>query len=117
MANNRQRSRPRPRSYIAPVRTRQHRVCQHRARQHCSRTHRLNVKKAGVVLRVTLQALFLQNPRYFIVTVPEVDPRRLPEQPAESSTPNAPNAPNAPVDVAFTLLRQQLGQTRQYCQR
>jgi hypothetical protein len=42
-------------------------------RQHCSRAHRLPVKAGGVVSRVRLQTLFRKKPRYFIVTVPEVD--------------------------------------------
>jgi hypothetical protein len=38
-----------------------------------------------------------ENPRYFVVTVPEVDLRRPPDWPA------------AAADAAFASLRQQLG--------
>jgi hypothetical protein len=48
-------------------------------RQHCSRAHGLDVKAAGMVSSVRLQTLFRKKPRYFIVTVPEVDLRRPPE--------------------------------------
>lgn len=50
---------------------------------------------------MTLQTVFLQKLRYFIVIVAEIDLRRLPEQ----STGSSP--PNASVDAAFF---QQLGQ-------
>jgi hypothetical protein len=57
-----------------------------------------------MVSGVRLQTLFLQNARYFIVTVAEVDLRRPPED-------------RAAVDEAgFASLRQQLGQTRQHHQ-
>jgi hypothetical protein len=46
-------------------------------RQHCGQAHRLKIKAAGMMSRVRLQTLFLKNPRYFIVTVLEVDLRRF----------------------------------------
>jgi hypothetical protein len=50
-------------------------------RQSCSQPHQLNIKMAVVVSRVRLQTFFLENPWYFVVTVPEIDPRRHLERP------------------------------------
>ena len=86
---------------------------------HCSRVHRLNVKAAGVVSRVKLQTLFVKNPQYFIVTVPEVDLRHPQERRPASAAAAAVSPPpssSAPVDAAFTALRQQLGQARHHRQ-
>jgi hypothetical protein len=91
-------------------------------RQHCSRVHRLNVKAAGVVSQVKLQTLFVKNPQYFIVTVPEVDLRSSSARqratgvsPAAAAS-SSSSSSHTPVEAGFRSLRLQLSQARQHRQ-